>query len=150
MGQLEVNARLMAQHTAVGPGCHVWTGPKDRDGYGIISVKRRGKPSSIGAHRAAAFLSGMEIDGKVVRHVCDNPGCVSPQHLRIGSHADNVADRQRRNRQARGASTGNAKLNAEQVASIRVDARGPSAIAADYGIHPKTVWDIKTRRTWRN
>ena len=69
--------------------CHVWTGTRYVSGYG--RVKWQGKP--IRAHRYAYERDHGPIpDGLVVRHKCDNPPCVNPEHLEIGTYQDNVND----------------------------------------------------------
>lgn len=71
-------------------GCWEWTGSKDRDGYGRIRIGDR----PVMAHRVSYEMHHGEIpDGAVVMHSCDNPACVRPTHLKIGSQADNITDR---------------------------------------------------------
>lgn len=75
-------------------GCREWTGARNDSGYGMVALP--GKRIDR-AHRVAWELTyGAIPDGLVVRHyVCDNPPCAEPTHLLLGTHADNVADRQR-------------------------------------------------------
>lgn len=72
-------------------GCLEWTGPKNSDGYGRITVN--GKDEYI--HRLAwTMVNGPIPEGMVIRHFkCDNPPCADLSHLRLGTHADNVADK---------------------------------------------------------
>jgi hypothetical protein len=80
-------------------GCWLWTGNKDRDGYGHI--KHGGK--SIGAHRASYLIHNGEIpEGQVICHTCDNPACVRPDHIFSGTVADNNRDRDEKGRSASG------------------------------------------------
>ncbi|WP_438768078.1 HNH endonuclease [Kushneria sp. TE3] len=85
------------EHVAEGP-CIEHTGSYHYSGYG--RVYRNGK--SLGAHRVAyCRANGLEIEdisGKLVRHACDNPACVNPEHLSLGDHADNMMDKMHRGR----------------------------------------------------
>jgi hypothetical protein len=66
--------------------CHLWTGPKDKDGYGFITFRR----TSRRAHRVAMFLAGKPIpSGFVVNHICRHRDCVNPQHLEAISIQEN-------------------------------------------------------------
>lgn len=95
--------------------CLEWTGCLSK-GYGVITYNN--KP--LKAHRVAYELSNnTKIGGRVVRHTCDNPKCVNPKHLMLGSHADNIKDRDKRNRTAKGERAGRAKLTNEDVVRIR-------------------------------
>lgn len=88
---------------AYGSACWTWIGGKDNHNYGVFQV-------AVGdidrAHRAAWRLFRGEIpDGLWVLHKCDSPSCVNPDHLFIGTNADNVADKMRKGRHAEGNKT---------------------------------------------
>ncbi len=69
--------------------CWVWTGCRSKDGYGTITYKKTGHRT----HRMALTLSGTTIpDGMIVMHKCDNPACVRPSHLKIGTQKENMSD----------------------------------------------------------
>lgn len=132
----------------VTPGCWIWTAAT-RNGYGAI--KYAGK--MLRAHRSAYELySGTIPDGLLVRHECDNRLCVNPDHLLLGSHANNMQDMVDRGRtpNRKGANNGQSKLTNEQVLAIRSDARSQRKIAMDYGIDHTTVCDIKREKSWQH
>ena len=84
----DVAARLESRHTKTPDGCWVWTGYNDGR-YGLISIK--GKEEK--AHRASYRQYVGEIpDGYSVMHACDNTLCMNPEHLSVGTHADNMKD----------------------------------------------------------
>lgn len=71
--------------------CHLWTAQLDKDGYGQFSMSGTDKWQ---AHRASYYLFVGPIPaGKIVMHICDRPRCVNPEHLRVGTQADNMADK---------------------------------------------------------
>lgn len=97
--------------------CWIWQGRRDNLGqYGVFRLDRR----EVRAHRFSVELSGRSIpEGMVVMHTCDNPPCVNPAHLVVGTRTDNRADCVAKDRQAKGEQNGRAKLTAEQVREIR-------------------------------
>ena len=99
-------------HTRENNGCLEWTRCFNTDGY----PRCVWKGSSNGkVHRIVYQLSNPEhdISGQVVRHTCDNPKCINPAHLLLGSHADNMRDRDTRLRH------GKALFNPKQVLAMR-------------------------------
>lgn len=80
-------------------GCWLWLKSKTHDNYGLFWLNDKYETS----HRVSyKFFRGDIPEGKFVLHTCDNPNCVNPYHLYIGTHQDNMKDRQNRNRQAQG------------------------------------------------
>src|SRR5882724_7709102 len=93
------------------------------------------------AHRIMWRLTHGEIppDRPFVLHRCDNPLCVRPSHLFLGTHADNMKDMVRKGRSSRGERHHASKLNEDKVRAIRADSRTLSAIASDYKISVPTA-----------
>lgn len=108
------------QRDANAKGCWKWKGYVSPHGYGEISIKHR----SVRANRFSYTLyNGAIPDGLNVLHSCDNPACVNPAHLFVGTHADNIKDKVSKQRQARGVNHGMAKITPAIVYSIRMLAR---------------------------
>lgn len=88
-------AERLIEQTTVEGDCLVWTGNKSRDGYGRVQIYRR----KWSTHRLSWMLHhGPIAPGLVVMHTCDNPACVRIEHLRIGTHLENIIDRDTKGR----------------------------------------------------
>jgi HNH endonuclease len=128
-----------------GTGCWLWTGANNGRGYGQF-----GRPPTY-AHRISyEFYYGPIPQGLCVLHRCDNPPCVRPDHLWLGTKAQNSDDMARKGRAPRSGGPG-AKLSMEKAAEIRVAfSRGESnkALAAQYGCSPSTISDVLYGRRW--
>jgi hypothetical protein len=93
--RLSAYERVMLRVSRPESGCWLYQGAKDIDGYGNVRVKRPdGRWSCVKAHRVVhEHHFGPIPDGHVVRHACDTPGCVRPDHIReTGTHYLNVQD----------------------------------------------------------
>ena len=128
-------------------GCWEWMAYKLPQGYGRFRVAGRMQL----AHRVSYELTHGPIpDGMFVCHRCDNRGCVNPDHLFLGTQADNLRDMREKGRAAPvvGEAHGAARLTEADVLAIRADTRTQAAIAADYGVTQPLVNKIKRRKTW--
>lgn len=130
--------------------CWVWTRSTDKRGYGRIGSGGRGPWRS--AHRVSWELANGPILGDLqVLHRCDNPPCVRPDHLFLGTHADNFADATQKGRLNRGVANNMARLNDDLVREIRRrhDAgEGSTSIARSLGFGVNTVWRVAVRQGW--
>lgn len=127
-------------------GCWLWTGAATK-GYGIITHGGR----ITKAHRVSYELHRGPIPpGLFVCHRCDNPGCVNPDHLFLGTIADNNADKMAKGRQRCGEATNLAKLTAAQVLEIRASNLPRLKIAATFGISRSCVQQIRRRSLWKH
>lgn len=134
----------------LGP-CWVWTKSTDRRGYG-----RFGLPGRHGgwtyAHRWSwKAAHGAVPPGLCVLHRCDNPPCVRPEHLFVGTHGDNSADKKAKDRSNRGERNGMARLTDDEVRAareLRSQGMTYAEIAQQLGrsLHP--VWRAASGRGW--
>ena len=127
--------------------CVEWQGGRHKYGYGVKWHKGKQQLTHRLAYCEAIGLDITDIKGRCVLHTCDNPPCVNPDHLWLGTRRDNAQDRDRK---GRGDWSGRAKLTASQVLSIRADTRLLREIADDYGVSLSAVSLIKKRKTWKH
>lgn len=131
--------------------CWEWVAAKDKDGYGTIQTNN-GKQR---ANRVVWELSYGEIDaGMCVLHHCDNPSCVNPSHLFLGTLGDNNRDRAKKGRSnsVSGSEHYNAKLDETDVMFIRYWLKSGythQKIADVFGVSRVTITDINGSRTWK-
>lgn len=131
-------------------GCWEWLGCLTASGYGQIRIDDK----MIRSHRYAWELENGPIpDGTVIMHTCDNPRCVNPSHLHLGTQVENIADRMTKSRQARGVTHSEAKLTGIQVVEIRrkvASGATPQVLAAEYKVSKATIYNIAARRIWKH
>lgn len=128
-------------------GCQPWTASVDEWGYGRFRVHGKNRH----AHRIAwEIANSQSAGGWVVRHRCDNPICVNPEHLELGTVADNNRDTVIRGRHTpvRGPRSKKSRLTEEQVRAIRASTLGTSALGRMYGITPQSVHSIRIGKNW--
>lgn len=146
-----------AFHLSTPSECWPWVGYDNGKGYGLIGAWGR----SFQAHRLAYVLFvGPIPDGLHVLHNCDNPRCVNPRHLRVGTHAENMRDMRARGRAAAARKNGQSKLTEPQVRAIREITKrhpprrgrngGPCAFLARwFGVSDTAVSAVANGETWR-
>jgi hypothetical protein len=143
--------RRVAHRLERGPnGCLLWTGAKNDKGYGQTTVGRR----RYYVHRLAwERHTGASIpEGWVVMHICDQPDCAEPTHLRVGTQLENMQDASRKGRTTGGERSAQAKLTWEQVRIIRSRyARGESQakLGAEFGTCRQNISRIVNEQAWR-
>lgn len=126
--------------------CWEWTGGLvSKRGYARFKIE--GERFTV-SRIAYALAYGYVPEDKFVLHECDNPKCVRPDHLFLGSATENQHDMKIKGRAARGERSASAKLTTEQVLMIRRDPRPAPHVADELGIHKSTVRKIRTRVNW--
>jgi hypothetical protein len=126
--------------------CWEWTGYRDRNGYGHLRVNQK----MTLAHRCSYEMAyGPIPDNQLVRHKCDNPSCVRPGHLELGTHDDNAWDSVVRGRRCpQSHLTAN---DARQIRYIRkTSGMSYTKIARQFNVTAMTVYHIVKRQTWRH
>ncbi len=128
--------------------CWNWLGSLNYNGYGKFTVNKK----DVRSHRFSWVLHNAEIPyGMWVCHKCDNPRCVNPEHLFLGTPQDDANDRKRKNRQAKGEKNGRAKLKLFQVRLIR-KLKGKSSlreIADRFGVTQVLIALIHKNKIWK-
>lgn len=129
--------------------CWEWTAAKMERGYGVFSI---GDKTYL-AHRLAwQFSYGVIPEGLFMCHHCDNPGCVNPRHLFLGTQTDNMQDAAKKGRMARGDVHAQSKLTENEVLEIRKllaqGERSQQDIGDEFDVHQATVSKIKLGARW--
>lgn len=163
-----MNRQKFISRTKQVDDCWEWQRARMSSGYGKLRVD--GKYWL--AHRFSYhLLIGTIPNGLFVLHRCDNPCCVNPAHLRLGTHAENVADMMRKGRDAMsanpeqwreygrrlgrsgstfGENNSHAKLTASQVQEIRKRSANARALAARFGVNKSAIYRIWNGTSWTN
>lgn len=134
--------------------CWEWTAHRNRKGYGQMGVGTGSRQPRCSSHRISWELHfGAIPDGLFVCHRCDNPPCVNPAHLFLGTHTENVADMTNKRRQAFGSRSGRSKLSESSVLEIRrLYDSGVShkKLARIFGIGNTCAYMAAARKNWRH
>ena len=138
--------------------CWDWRFGTYKSGYGAFCGDGRVGKKNLYAHRVAYQYGNnlrepLEAE-QVVMHTCDNRLCCNPGHLRIGTHADNVADMVAKGRmsyvRAKGTQQALAKLDEQKVREIRASTLGKIKLSRMYGVSSSVIVAVRTRRTWKH
>ena len=140
------------------PGCWEWTGAVTRaSGYAQIGMGGKGGRLEL-VHRFSYILhKGPIQEGLVVMHACDNPRCVNPAHLSVGTISDNVRDSVRKGRWKAipplqcGSDQHSSKLTEEAVRLIRDNPQiSTKELAIRYGTNVTSIQKVRSRKTWKH
>lgn len=135
--------------------CWNWLASTHRKGYGQINLGDRGK-GMISSHRLSWIIHYGEIPNDMhVLHKCDNPKCVNPKHLFLGTNIDNVRDMKQKGRTRKGENHWNSKLTEKDVMEIKTSYipwnrnYSLSALAKRFGVDVGTIHAIVIGRNWK-
>lgn len=147
-----IDSRFWSKISVEPDGCWQWLGVRSGNGYGQLYSGDRGI-GMIPAHRASWEIHfGRIPGGLVVCHRCDDPMCVNPAHLFLGTVSDNAFDAKTKGRshRPRGEKNGQAKLTAEKVRVIkqRLGTISQEKLAREYGVSQSAISFICLGKRW--
>lgn len=132
--------------------CWLWTGYKNKRGYGEIVVCRK---MAQATHVSWLLTYGETINAPICAlHRCDTPACVNPEHLFLGTRSENSLDRDRksRSRGPKGESNAQATLTVDDVIFIRTFGNmcNKNELATEFGVSLRHINQILARRRWKH
>jgi hypothetical protein len=142
---------LAASHgwDVVDSGCWEFRGPRNEDGYGRVG--------DGGIHKVHRLSYEQHVGpipaGLKIRHTCDNPPCLNPEHLIPGTQSDNIADMRERGRASKGSTHYRSKLTERDIPAIRemlASGLTLTAVALKMSVAAGTIHAIATGRTWKH
>lgn len=149
----EVSIRQIEERSTPEPntGCWLWTGSVSTTGYGRLSVRTIWRK----AHRVSWIVHhGPIAKGLRVCHKCDQPLCVNPAHLFVGTQGDNMRDRDRKGRQMKAQGHYRSMFTVEEIRQIRAtdySVRGTaSRLARRFGCKESVISRIRSRCTYNS
>lgn len=129
--------------------CWAWLGSRHPVGYGKTSVGRK----TLYAHRVAYELNAGLPVGSLelhIRHTCDNPNCVNPSHLIVGTAQDNANDKVSRGRSLFGSKHNLTHLTDADVIYIRTSSEKGVDLARKFNVLKATISNIRTGKSWKH
>lgn len=135
--------------TANSEKCWEWQGSQDSSGYGLMFYQNK----YYKAHRFAWFLNFGFFPALFLLHSCDNRICVNLNHLREGTHQENMNDAKERHRIVKGENSHKAVLKESEVLEIRKSLTNnaiASTLAKEYGVSETCIYAIKHEKNWKH
>ena len=136
--------------------CWLWIGSIQKNGYGTIGIKNH----RVYAHRLSWILhngkipKGSGYHGTCVLHKCDVRNCVNPRHLFLGTNVDNINDKVKKNRHAKGQKIGQNKLNIAQIQKIKyyisLGMHYQTDLAKKFNVHQSMICRIASGKYWKH
>ena len=138
--------RFFSRFVKLTNGCWQWRSHTDKDGYGVLP----GAHQNTRAHRLSYEIhNGAIPEGMIVCHHCDNPGCVNPDHLFVGTQKDNAQDALRKGRHYVGEKNGRSKLTEENIKEILTSELNGQQLADKFGVTRSTINNVRRGDTWQ-
>lgn len=150
---LTTEERFFRQVQKHSDGCWEWLGGKDRDGYPRMRSEVDGVLYKKAHRFSVAYFRGEHpVAGQNVCHTCDNPSCVNPDHLYVGSIAENQAEKwaKGRGKVSYGEQHYSTDLTEDDVRFIRASQERQEDLAKRFGVTQTTISDIRRRKSWRH
>lgn len=145
---MDIVDKLLSNIKVNAAGCFEWQMHRVTYGYGGISVNGKARL----AHRVSfEVFRGPIPNGMYVCHKCDNPPCINPSHLFVGTQLDNMRDAAEKNRVRHGDKNGRAKLTGANVIEVcrrYSDGEMVDAIASWFGVSRSAIYDIVNGKKW--
>lgn len=145
-----MNRLLRYSHDDSQTGCRIWDGQINKPGgYGRIGYRGR----QWRAHRLSYTLLWAKIpEGMDLLHSCDNPLCINPQHLRPGTHAENIKEAYQKGRKSvsQGPNHPRFCLSEKQALEVIESTDPVAAIAARFGVSKSMIYRLKNGNTWKS
>ena len=156
--KFDFTAEQMRRYEVDDKGCWNWTGrvKEAREPYGRIdySLGTRITRRVFCAHRVSyAYHNGADPGGMMVTHLCDNPRCINPDHLRLGTHADNMRDMAKKGRGTRGEANHHCLLRESAIIEIIDQIRAGKSnmeIAKSLPVTHSQISQIRLGKSWRH
>lgn len=134
------------ENVRVAKNCWIWKGATSK-GYAILGIGGRMEKAS----RVSWFIHfGAIPEAQLICHRCDNPKCVNPFHLFLGTHKDNTQDAITKQRMLVGEKNGQHKLTSKDVRYIRSSDKSATQLAKRFGVHIPCITRIIKRQRWKH
>ncbi len=142
-------AERFIEKVEITDSCWVWRGAVNANGYG--SMWNGEKPETASRLSYRLFVGAIG-ENQFVCHHCDNPMCVKPSHLFLGTHLENMRDRGLKGRSAKLSGTLNpmAKLTEQQARDIKLSSKPIADLRALYGVSGSVISNIRKGKTWKH